>query len=136
MSLCLTHLRTVRAPQSNDIVSVCPRKRIQELQHGDGSMWNRLSRLSRRMHSDSPGPSRSDQRRSVWSRFSRRPKGEAVDLGPMPKNVNSKSCADQKFNKPRFPSPKSQPKSCNYQEDLDDGDDYMNTADLNVYGNI
>nr|XP_033497342.1 myeloid cell surface antigen CD33 [Epinephelus lanceolatus] len=112
------------------------KKRIQELQHGDGSMWNRLSRLSRRMRSDSPGPSRSDQRRSVWSRFSRRPKGEAVDLGPMSKNVNSKSCADQKFNKPRFPSPKSQPKSCNYQEDLDDGDDYMNTADLNVYGNI
>ncbi|XP_049902451.1 myeloid cell surface antigen CD33-like isoform X4 [Epinephelus moara] len=111
------------------------KKRIQELQHGDGSMWNRLSRLSRRMRSDSPGPSRSDQR-SVWSRFSRRPKVEAVDLGPMPKNVNSKSCADQKFNKPRFPSPKSQPKSCNYQEDLDDGDDYMNTADLNVYGNI
>uniref|UniRef100_A0A8P4G896 Ig-like domain-containing protein n=1 Tax=Dicentrarchus labrax TaxID=13489 RepID=A0A8P4G896_DICLA len=37
---------------------------------------------------------------------------------------------------PRFPPPKSQPKSCNYNEDLDDGDDYMNTVELNIYGNI
>ncbi|XP_039661400.1 myelin-associated glycoprotein-like [Perca fluviatilis] len=112
------------------------KKRIAELQSGDGSMWNRLSRLSRRIRSDGPGPSRSDQRRSMWSRFSRRPKGETVDWGHTPKNLNSKSCADQKASKARFPSPKSQPKSCNYQEDLADGDDYMNTADLNIYGNI
>ncbi|XP_044063626.1 myeloid cell surface antigen CD33 [Siniperca chuatsi] len=112
------------------------KKRIAELQSQDGSMWNRLSRLSRRIRSDGPGPSRSDQRRSIWSRFSRRPKGNTMDSGHMPNNVNSKSCADQNFSKPRFPSPKSQPKSCNYKEDLDDGDDYINTADLNVYGNL
>ncbi|XP_038568454.1 uncharacterized protein LOC119898321 isoform X1 [Micropterus salmoides] len=109
--------------------------RISELQSQDGSMWNRLSRMSRRIRSDGPGPSRSDQRRSVWSRFSRRPKGD-MSSSHMPNNDNSKSCADQKFAKARFPSPKSQPKSCNYKEDLDDGDDYVNTEDLNVYGNI
>ncbi|XP_037641725.1 myelin-associated glycoprotein isoform X1 [Sebastes umbrosus] len=112
------------------------KKRIAELQSGDGSMWNRMSRLSRRIRSDGPGPSRSDQRRSIWSRFSRRPRGDMMDLTPMPKDVNSKSCDDQKVFKARFPSPKSQRKSQNNQEDLDDGDDYMNTADLNVYGNI
>ncbi|KAM6994530.1 uncharacterized protein LKV04_006888 [Tautogolabrus adspersus] len=36
--------------------------RIAELQSQDGSVWNRLSRLSRRMHSDGPGPSRPEQR--------------------------------------------------------------------------
>ncbi|XP_068592643.1 myelin-associated glycoprotein-like [Cebidichthys violaceus] len=88
--------------------------RIAELQRRDGSMWNRMSRLSRRIRSDVSRP-RSDQRT---------------------KNVNSKSSADQKVSKARFPSPKSQPKSCNYQEDLDDGDDYINNADLNIYGNM
>ncbi len=132
-----------------------------------------------------------------------------------PSNVNSKSCADQKVSKPRFPSPKRylayssrtwkvnkrpvnkiwiiycstaisyvvlflcllviavvvngpQPakilqlqrgitkspmiycqelhtvhwhnicdnNDLNLSQDLDDGDDYMNTADLNVYGNL
>uniref|UniRef100_I3JMC6 Ig-like domain-containing protein n=1 Tax=Oreochromis niloticus TaxID=8128 RepID=I3JMC6_ORENI len=53
-----------------------------------------------------------------------------------PNNVNSKSCDNQKVTKPRFPSPKSQPKSYNYKEDPDEGDDYINTADLNIYGNI
>nr|ATO93738.2 CD33 [Oplegnathus fasciatus] len=111
------------------------KRRIAELQSQDGSMWNRLSRLSRRIRSDGPGPSRSDQRRSFRSRFSRRPKGD-LDMGHMPNNMNSKSCADQKISKPHFPSPKSQPKSCNYKEDLNDGDDYENTADLNIYGNL
>ncbi|XP_023138953.3 myelin-associated glycoprotein-like [Amphiprion ocellaris] len=110
------------------------KRRIAELQNQDGSMWNRLSRLSRRIRPDRPAPSRSEQRRSIWSRFSRRPKGDMVDFGHTPNNV---ACsADQKVSKPRFPSPKSQPKSYNYKEDLDDGDDYVNTADLNVYGNI
>uniref|UniRef100_A0A4W6CU03 Ig-like domain-containing protein n=1 Tax=Lates calcarifer TaxID=8187 RepID=A0A4W6CU03_LATCA len=109
------------------------KKRITELQSQDGSMWNRLSRLSRRIHSSGPGPSRSDQRQEA---FLVRPRGDRVDFGHTPNNVMSQSCADQKVSKPRFPSPKSQPKSCNYKEDLDDGDDYMNTADLNVYGNI
>ncbi|XP_025767081.1 myelin-associated glycoprotein [Oreochromis niloticus] len=111
------------------------RKRIEELQSRDGSMWNRLSRMSRRIRSGA-GPSRSDQRRSIWSRFSRRPKGDIVDFGHSPNNVNSKSCDNQKVTKPRFPSPKSQPKSYNYKEDPDEGDDYINTADLNMYGNI
>ncbi|XP_008283241.1 myelin-associated glycoprotein [Stegastes partitus] len=110
------------------------KKRIAELQNQDGSVWNRLSRMSRRLRPDRPGPSHSDHRRSIWSRFSRRPKGETVDFGHTPNNATS--CADQKVSKPRFPSPKSQPKSYNYKEDLDDGDDYVNTADLNVYGNI
>ncbi|XP_051273007.1 myelin-associated glycoprotein isoform X1 [Dicentrarchus labrax] len=110
--------------------------RIAELQRRDGSVLNRLSRMSRRIRSDGPGPSHTDQRRSIWSRFSRRPKGEMLDLDHMPNNVKSKSCADGKISKPRFPSPKSQPKSCNYNEDLDDGDDYMNTVELNIYGNI
>ncbi|XP_042072012.1 myelin-associated glycoprotein isoform X3 [Haplochromis burtoni] len=86
------------------------KKRIEELQSRDGSMWNRLSRMSRRIRSGA-GPSRSDQR-SIWSRFSRRPKGDIVDFGH------------------------SQPKSYNYKEDPDEGDDYINTADLNIYGNI
>ncbi|XP_068425235.1 myelin-associated glycoprotein [Clinocottus analis] len=82
------------------------KKRIAELQSRDGSVWNRLSRLSRRIRSDVSRPPRSEERT---------------------KNVYSKSGADQKVFKPRLPSPKSQPKSYNYQEDLDDA---------NVYGNL
>ncbi|XP_036929734.1 myeloid cell surface antigen CD33-like isoform X2 [Acanthopagrus latus] len=100
------------------------KRRIAELQSRDGSMWNRLSRLSRRIRSGGPGPSPSDHRRP------------ARDIGDLANNVNSNSCAGQKVSKPRFPSPKSQPKFCSYKEDLDDGDDYINTADLNVYGNV
>ncbi|XP_040923900.1 myeloid cell surface antigen CD33 [Betta splendens] len=110
------------------------KRRIAELQNQDGSMFNRLSRLSRRFRSDGPGPFNSDQRRSIWSRFSRRPRRDMGDMGQIPNN--SKPCDNQKVSKARFPSPKSQKKSCNYNEDLDNGDDYMNTADLNVYGNI
>uniref|UniRef100_A0A672FXU6 Myeloid cell surface antigen CD33-like n=1 Tax=Salarias fasciatus TaxID=181472 RepID=A0A672FXU6_SALFA len=100
------------------------KKRIAELQNQEGSVWNRMSRLSRRFRSDRRGPSPSDQRGAIWSRFS------------SPNNAYSGACAEQKLNKPRFPSPKSQPKSCNYMEDTDGDDDYMNTADLNIYGNI
>ncbi|XP_041797970.1 myelin-associated glycoprotein-like [Chelmon rostratus] len=103
------------------------RTRIAELQSQDGSVWNRLSRLSRRMHSVGPRPSRPDQRG---------PKRDNLHLDHLPNHVKSKTCADQKTSKPRFPSPKSQPKSCNYKEDLDDGDDYMNSAELNIYGNL
>ncbi|XP_029307162.1 uncharacterized protein LOC115021128 isoform X2 [Cottoperca gobio] len=102
------------------------KKHIAELQSGDGSVWNRLSRLSHRIRSNGPRPSRSDQRR---------PTGDTVDLGHIPKNVKSKSCADQKISKTRFPSPKSQPKSYNCQKDLDNGDDYMNDVDA-IYGNM
>ncbi|XP_029958788.1 uncharacterized protein LOC115396859 isoform X2 [Salarias fasciatus] len=109
------------------------KKRIAELQNQEGSVWNRMSRLSRRFRSDRRGPSPSDQRGAIWSRFSRRPKEHTVHP---PNNAYSGACAEQKLNKPRFPSPKSQPKSCNYMEDTDGDDDYMNTADLNIYGNI
>lgn len=110
------------------------KKRISELQNQDGSMWNRLSRMSRRFRSDGSGPSRSDQRRSVWSRFSRRPKEHIVHA---PNNVVDFGAGTKdKIDKPRFPSPKSQPKSCNFAEDHDAEDEYMNTADLNIYGNI
>ncbi|XP_032415295.1 myelin-associated glycoprotein-like isoform X1 [Xiphophorus hellerii] len=108
------------------------KKRIQELQSQDGSMWNRMSRLSRRIRPGASGPTRSDQRRSIWSRFSRRPQRNEHDLSPN----NANSCGGQKINKPHFPSPKSQQKSNNYKQDLDDNDDYMNTADLNIYGNM
>ncbi|XP_058503035.1 myelin-associated glycoprotein-like [Solea solea] len=89
--------------------------RIAELQSQDGSMWNRLSRLSRRIHSGGPGQFQSTQRVN---------------------KVKTHVSTDQKVPKPRFPSPKSQPKACHYKQDLDDGDDYMNTADLSVYGNL
>ncbi|XP_034084227.1 sialic acid-binding Ig-like lectin 14 isoform X3 [Gymnodraco acuticeps] len=112
------------------------KRQIAALQRGDGSVWNRLSRMSRRIRSDGPGPSRSDQR-STWSRFLRRPKADIVDMSHIPKNLNSKYCDYQKVSKPRFPSPKSQPKSYNHQEeDFDGGDVYENSADLSTYGNI
>ncbi|XP_063734917.1 myeloid cell surface antigen CD33-like isoform X2 [Eleginops maclovinus] len=100
------------------------KRQIAELQRGDG-----------RIRSDGPGPSRSDQR-SIWNRFSRRPKAGTVDMSHVSKNVHSKSCDDQKVSKPHFPSPKSQPKSYNHQEDFDGGDIYENSADISIYGNI
>ncbi|XP_054898047.1 uncharacterized protein LOC129367542 [Poeciliopsis prolifica] len=108
------------------------KKRIQELQSQDGSMWNRMSRLSRRLRPGAAGPTHLDQRRSIWSRFSRRPQRNEHVQSPN----NASSCGGQKTDKPRFPSPKSQQKSHNYKQDLDDNDDYMNTADLNIYGNV
>uniref|UniRef100_UPI0037E7E7FD myelin-associated glycoprotein-like n=1 Tax=Semicossyphus pulcher TaxID=241346 RepID=UPI0037E7E7FD len=107
--------------------------RIAELQSQDGSMWNRLSRLSRRNRPDRAGPSRSEPRRSIWSRFSRRPR---VDMDQMSNNALTNSSANQKFSKPRCPSPKSQPKSSNYKEEFDGGNVYGNTVDLNIYGNV
>uniref|UniRef100_A0A3Q1ESE1 Myelin-associated glycoprotein-like n=1 Tax=Acanthochromis polyacanthus TaxID=80966 RepID=A0A3Q1ESE1_9TELE len=99
------------------------------------NMWNRLSRLSRRQ--EKPDSDTFFSLTHITTNtliFYRRPRGDMVDFGHTPNNA---TCgADQKASKPRFPSPKSQPKSYNYKEDLDDGDDYVNTADLNVYGNI
>ncbi|XP_061572565.1 myelin-associated glycoprotein isoform X1 [Cololabis saira] len=40
--------------------------RISELQRQDGSMWNRMSRLSRRFRHDRPGPSRSEERQETF----------------------------------------------------------------------
>lgn len=85
------------------------KRRIAELQREDGTLFNRLSRLSRRMRSPR-----------------RIPSGQRQDT--LPKNCN------EAVSKPRFPSPKSKPRVCSYPED--DADDYMNTAELNVYGNL
>ncbi|KAM9309416.1 sialic acid-binding Ig-like lectin 9 [Pholidichthys leucotaenia] len=112
------------------------KNRIAELENPDGSIWRRLSRLSHRIRSDGPRPSRSDQRRTIWSRFSRRPKGDRVDFGHLPNNMHSNSSAEQKVSKPRFPSPKSIPKSCNYNEDPEGDDLHINTAEFSIYGNI
>ncbi|XP_077384377.1 myeloid cell surface antigen CD33-like isoform X2 [Festucalex cinctus] len=89
------------------------KRRIAELQD-QYSMRNRLSRLSRR-----------------------RPRDNMVELNHIdPHRPNtSTSGTGQKCWKPRLPSPKSQPRSCNYKPEIDDADDYENTADLNVYGN-
>ncbi|XP_056901544.1 myelin-associated glycoprotein [Takifugu flavidus] len=92
------------------------RKRISELQNQDGSVWNRLSRLSNRIRSVRSQSSWSQQRTSDKIRKS----------------------SNQKISKPRFPSPerqRSQQTSFNYKEDPD-GDDYINTADLQIYGNL
>lgn len=86
------------------------KRRIAELQSQDGTMFNRLSRLSRRIRGARPRESHSD---------------------PRPEN----NCAIEKFSKARFPSPKSKPKSHTYNKD-DMDDDYMNNADMNVYGNL
>ncbi|KAM9723409.1 myelin-associated glycoprotein isoform 1-T2 [Menidia menidia] len=109
------------------------KNRIVELQRRDGSVFNRISRMSRRFRSDDRGPA--NERLSMWSRFSKRPRRDVPDPREKPSHLNSKSCGEQKVSKPRLPSPKSQLKAYNYNEDCD-GDDYVNTADLNVYGNI
>ncbi|XP_068069885.1 myelin-associated glycoprotein isoform X2 [Danio rerio] len=110
------------------------RKRIADLQSGVG-VWNRLSRMSRRFRS---GEGRSElggreQRRSIWSRFSRRDQRHQIDRG-FDNKRNYAGFGDKEFSKARMPSPKSQSK-CYTAESYDD-DDYTNTADLNLYGNI
>ncbi|XP_073718671.1 myelin-associated glycoprotein-like [Misgurnus anguillicaudatus] len=109
------------------------KKRIEDLQsRDDNGVWSRLSRMSRRFRSggNSAGPDRRDQRRSIWSRFSRRGHGDQTD-----RKIDNRSdkSGNKVFSKPRMPSPKSQPKSCS---GYDYDDDYTNTADLNVYGNV
>ncbi|XDV31926.1 hypothetical protein PO909_002849 [Leuciscus waleckii] len=113
------------------------KKRIAELQsRNDNGIWNRLSRMSRRFRS---GEGSSDlggreQRRSIWSRFSRRGQGRQIDrnIDNRANNVCTVS-GNKPFDKPRMPSPKSKAK-CYSGDDFDD--DYTNTADLNLYGNI
>ncbi|KAK7926298.1 hypothetical protein WMY93_008608 [Mugilogobius chulae] len=90
------------------------KKRIEELQQQDGTMFNRLSRLSE----------------VVLFFFSYRIRSpREIHSGHRPQNNYDAKCS-----KPRFPSPKSERKTGSYAQD--DGDDYMNTADLNVYGNL
>ncbi|KAM7420535.1 hypothetical protein PAMA_014989 [Pampus argenteus] len=101
------------------------KNRIAELQSQDGTMWNRLSRMSRRIRSVGPGSSHTDRSR---------PKVNRSDADHMSNNACSKSTSDHNFSKPRFPSPKSQPKY-SHKEELDNDNDYLNTADL-VYGNL
>uniref|UniRef100_A0A3Q4MEE5 Ig-like domain-containing protein n=1 Tax=Neolamprologus brichardi TaxID=32507 RepID=A0A3Q4MEE5_NEOBR len=72
------------------------------------------------------GPSRSDQRQE-------RPKGDIVDFGHSPNNVNSKSCDNQKFTDAINICDTNK---LHLSQDPDEGDDYINTADLNIYGNI
>ncbi|XP_065813945.1 uncharacterized protein [Labrus bergylta] len=67
--------------------------RIAELQSQDGNVWNRLSRLSHRIRSNGPGPSQSEQRRSIWSRFSRVLWQISKDSSTGPERCSS--CTDQ-----------------------------------------
>ncbi|KAK7156774.1 hypothetical protein R3I94_006729 [Phoxinus phoxinus] len=113
------------------------KKRIADLQsRNDNGVWNRLSRMSRRFRSGeaSSGPGGREQRRSIWSRFSRRGQGHHIDRNSDNRANNVCTVSGNKaFDKPRMPSPKSEAKC--YSGDAFD-DDYTNTADLNLYGNI
>ncbi|XP_067306350.1 myelin-associated glycoprotein-like isoform X1 [Pseudorasbora parva] len=113
------------------------KKRIAELQsRSDNGIWSRISRMSRRFRpgEGSSGPGGREQRRSIWSRFSRRGQGHQIDrnFDNRANNVCTVS-GNKPFNKPPMPSPKSKAK-CYSGDDHDD--DYTNTADLNLYGNI
>ncbi|XP_026105839.1 sialic acid-binding Ig-like lectin 14 [Carassius auratus] len=113
------------------------KKRIADLEsRNENGMWGRLSRLSRRFRSgdSSSVPGGREQRRSIWSRFSRRAQGHQIDRNFDNKANNVCTVSGNKpFSKTRMPSPKSEAKS--YSEPSYD-DDYTNTADLNLYGNI
>ncbi|KAF4104362.1 hypothetical protein G5714_015349 [Onychostoma macrolepis] len=108
------------------------KKRIADLQsRNENGVWGRLSRLSRRFRSGdgSSGPGGREQRRSIWSRFSRRGQGHQIDSNFDSKANNVCTVSGNKpFSKARVPSPKSEPKS--YR-----GYDY--DADFtNLYGNV
>ncbi|XP_043115768.1 sialic acid-binding Ig-like lectin 14 isoform X2 [Puntigrus tetrazona] len=87
------------------------KKRIADLQSRDGNgMWSRLSRLSRRFHSGDgrSGSGGREQRRSIWSRFSRRGQGHQVQGNYDSKANNVCTASGNKpFSKGRMPSPKS-----------------------------
>lgn len=91
------------------------KQRIRELQSQDGTLFNRLSRMSRRFRTNDVEHSRANQRGNHG----------APESNP-----------GKKIGKPRCPSPKSQMKSNYYKKDLDGGDDYENGPEMNVYGNI
>ncbi|KAJ8287651.1 hypothetical protein COCON_G00003100 [Conger conger] len=115
------------------------KNRIEALQRGgDHGLWNRLSRLTRRRHPGDyhDGASR-PERRSIWSRFSRRPHGNNADVGYRANNEVT-SVGGAHFSKPRCPSPKSNPRSScgansgnNYSNNSND-----NCADASIYGNV
>ncbi|XP_046719486.1 myelin-associated glycoprotein-like isoform X1 [Silurus meridionalis] len=94
------------------------KRQIQDLQarNPDG-VWSRLSRISRRVRGER----------------------HEHDSGIRQNNCVSNATGSAGFSKPRFPSPNSGKKA--YKKSgggcSDDyGDDYTNTGDLNVYGNI
>ncbi|KAJ8332799.1 hypothetical protein SKAU_G00416950 [Synaphobranchus kaupii] len=94
--------------------------------------------MSHRRHHGEPGP----ERRSIWSRFSRRPYGNNANMNVGYRaNNEATSVGDQNVSKPRCPSPKSNPKS-SYGAKI--GGDYSynckedctNFTDANIYGNL
>ncbi|XP_023654831.2 myeloid cell surface antigen CD33-like isoform X2 [Paramormyrops kingsleyae] len=106
-------------------------RRIESLQNRGGfgmSMWNRISRLSRRRHpGQSPDAQRHD-RRSFWSRFSRRANMTSMDIneahsGALFQRTNNDS-AGWGASKPRLPSPKSNHKPA-YESKNKDFDECM-----------
>ncbi|XP_077063940.1 sialic acid-binding Ig-like lectin 14 isoform X2 [Siphateles boraxobius] len=105
------------------------KKRIAELQsRNDNGIWSRLSRMSRRFRSGegSSGPVGREQRRSIWSRFSRRGQGHQIDMN-LDKRANNVCTVsgNKPFSKPHIPSPKSESKTYH-------GYDY----DDDLYGNV
>ncbi|XP_028835412.1 myelin-associated glycoprotein-like isoform X2 [Denticeps clupeoides] len=114
-------------------------KRIQELQSDDNGIWSRMSRMSRRFRRSPHEASHGEIRQSVWSRFSRRPRGNATELNAGYKSNNIQSNLDTSTCfKPPFPSPKSNPKSANnkYGGACSYAEDNINTAHASIYGNI
>ncbi|KAL3980919.1 carcinoembryonic antigen-related cell adhesion molecule [Sarotherodon galilaeus] len=108
------------------------RKRIEELQSQDGSMWNRLSRMSRRIRSGA-GPSRSDQRRSIWSRFSRLPNHRvSKDLDNRVTTAPPPSACDKEPARVKEPAP-STPKCFTYPSLEPKKNDYRSPENFNLY---
>ncbi|XP_035390387.1 sialoadhesin-like isoform X2 [Electrophorus electricus] len=97
------------------------KRQIQELQsRNENGLWSRISRVSRRF------------------RNHRRPE-TGMDVVNKSNNCMDTMSGMTGFSKPRFPSPKSEQKNYNRSEvtcSADYDDDYTNTADLNVYGNL
>ncbi|XP_026882287.2 uncharacterized protein LOC113587700 [Electrophorus electricus] len=122
------------------------RKQTSSTTEKRASLWNQFSRRfdggARWINSVSKPsrPPKPEKRRSLWNRFSRKDPLNSSDVR-MECMLNNTSTGDRSsgFSKPRFPSPKSLPKSyCKggHSAHHYDNDDYTNTADLNIYGNI
>ncbi|XP_046894329.1 myelin-associated glycoprotein-like isoform X2 [Hypomesus transpacificus] len=99
------------------------KRQIVELQTRSGnSMWNRFSRMSRRFNSggSEPGSASTEQRRQQGN----------VDRRNQTNNT-------QAISKPRFPSPKSDPKSSCAKSNDYSSRGYDEDASLqNIYGNV
>ncbi|KAL4657677.1 hypothetical protein GN956_G4374 [Arapaima gigas] len=118
------------------------KKHIAELQtRGDNSasVWSRLSRFSRRRspHRNVVGTSQ-PERRSFWGRFSSRGNPYMADRN-VNYRVNNETVNVKTISKPRFPSPESNRKAdlMSSGKGFDEpDDDYVNSAELNIYGNM